>query len=69
MARTIYEIEDDIIQLPLEEQVLLLEMLVHSIRHKIVVDDEDDDAIERMANDPDMQRVLRNEDIGDWDDI
>jgi hypothetical protein len=58
------EIQAKVGELTPEEKLYLVERILGSIRKEHFTDNEALAAsIEAMANDPDMQRVLRNEDL------
>ncbi len=50
-------------QLPLVDQLLLIERFVRRIRQGTVNEAATARALQEMANDPDIQRVLRGEDL------
>ena len=57
---TLERIEADISQLPLSEQLLLMERLAHRIRQRALPPQPDfDSQLAAMASDPDIQRELR----------
>jgi hypothetical protein len=63
-SEDVYDLEERIAQLSLGDQIHLLEAVLGRIRQKYFTDHE---AMERdiaaMAADPDIQRVLRGEDL------
>jgi len=62
-SREKYELEQAIGKLPLVEQLEIVEAILRNLRRA----NEDHEAmareVEEMAKDPDMQRVLRGEDL------
>jgi hypothetical protein len=54
------QVEDQFAELPLREQMLLIERLVRRMRERAYIDPADfDSQMEAMANDPAIQRELR----------
>jgi DNA-directed RNA polymerase subunit F len=64
-AQERYEIVERVAKLPPEEQLQLIEELVRSLRRASVDRLAVERTMDEMAADPGMQRVLRNEDVGD----
>jgi hypothetical protein len=59
-----FELTERIAQLPLAEQFYLLEDILRRIRHQHFTDYAAlEREMEEMANDPEIQRVLRGEDL------
>jgi hypothetical protein len=60
-----YEIIERVGRLPAAEQVALIEGLLRGLRNALTDHAAKERDLESMANDPDIQRVLRNEDLVD----
>ena len=59
-----YDIERRIAQLPAEEQLQIIEQLLRQFRQTFHTDhDAIAEEMRQMAEDPDIQRVLRGEDL------
>jgi hypothetical protein len=63
-AKEKYELYQRVGQLPLVEQLEIIEALVRQLRKANVDRDAIEEAMDAMVADPGMQRVLRNEDLG-----
>ena len=58
-----HEIAERIAQLPVAEQLAFIEELVRGLRQAFTAHAALERQMEEMVNDPDVQRVLRNEDV------
>jgi hypothetical protein len=64
-AKEKYELYQRVGQLPLVEQLRIIEGLVRQLRKANVDRGAIEEAMDAMVADPGMQRVLRNEDLED----
>lgn len=53
------ELEENISQLPLDEQLLLMERLSHRIRRNFTAKTDMDAQLSEMASDPEIQREIQ----------
>jgi hypothetical protein len=62
-AQEKYEIVQRVAQLPVVEQLALIEELIRNLRRSSIDREAIDQQMDAMVSDPGIQRVIRNEDL------